>query len=191
MAKHRACGCYLIHIGSGADILAPRQQHSLGGSAVNDFNNHYNNSAEFTAGHTPNTTCNAANTAAQLLQLQQLHCVVTRSSFFHINDFHNNYNVGCTKTLTSWVQEPLSQLQRQQPRQLFPQQHTWRVQLWEKIWLRTTLRTTLQKFSIELVAIVLSRSAMVVRHIRRIQRIHQMATEIDQLRRQLQDQSTT
>ena len=38
--------CCAIHIGSGADILAPRQQHSLGGFAVNYTHNHYNNSAD-------------------------------------------------------------------------------------------------------------------------------------------------
>ena len=113
MAKHCACSCYSTHIGSGADILAPRQQYSLGGLPANTTTTTtttLRNSPQVIP-PTPlatlqilqpnsvnyNNFINAANTAAQLLQLQQLRCVVTRSSFFHINDNFNNYNVGCTR----------------------------------------------------------------------------------------------
>ena len=76
--------CCATHIGSGADILAPRQLHSPGGFAVNYNHNHYHNSADIYRRLSTTTTArvlanNTANTAVQLLQLQQLHCVVTRS----------------------------------------------------------------------------------------------------------------
>ena len=54
------------HIGSGADILAPRQLYSPGWIAVNNNYNHYHNSANIHRRLYPHITCNAANTAAPL-----------------------------------------------------------------------------------------------------------------------------